>query len=582
MLMSIIDQPPKGVNWIYEVKYDGFRCGMQWTDNSIKLWSRNGKELTQYFPEIVQWCQTHHELIQNQLPLWLDGELVILRTEFQSVFSLVQQRGRLKTKGKIEQMSKRRPAMLMVFDLLEWQGKSQTKRTFEARRKQLENVSDQLKIHDFNYSNRLNLVKIFNSLAEINAIVNLHQCEGLIAKQKKSKYVLGIRTDQWLKVKNYRSIQAFITNYNTVNQYFGLGVFQNEDIRSMGKVKHGFSDEEKQTITTFVQQHGTKNKPSNWLVPPSVCLEVNCLDAKDAELREPSFRDFRFDLVPDQCTMDEVMAGLAQIPAHIDLSKPDKLLFPHVTKRKYLLYLRTVAPLLLPRLKDKRLTMIRYPDGINGHSFYQKHLPDYAPDFIQSIEGEGTDEDILCQDLNSLLWFGNHASLEFHVPFQTVQSAYPDEIVFDLDPPSLKQFSLAVEAAHLIKEMVEHQGLKPLVKTSGKTGLQIHIPLDTKLMTFGETRLFMEAVAHVLVTKYSDFYTIERLKKNRGDRLYIDYVQHAPGKTIIAPYSPRATKEATVATPLFWDEVNEQLNPKDFAIETVPDRLIERGCPFQV
>ncbi|WP_052000915.1 hypothetical protein [Gracilibacillus halophilus] len=127
--------------------------------------------------------------------------------------------------------------------------------------------------------------------------------------------------------------------------------------------------------------------------------------------------------------------------------------------------------------------------------------------------------------------------------------------------------------------MVTDQGFEPLVKTSGKSGLQVHIPL-TQSMSYDDTRTFMQAVASVLVDQYPRFFTTERLKKNRGNRLYIDYVQHAPGKTIIAPYSPRGTIDATVATPLFWDEVHESLDPRAFTINTVPQRVIEKGCPF--
>lgn len=216
--------------------------------------------------------------------------------------------------------------------------------------------------------------------------------------------------------------------------------------------------------------------------------------------------------------------------------------------------------------------------GYMNIPFIKNIWPDYAPSFIQTISNSDGEMDILCQDLQSLIWFGNHGGLEFHVPFNKIKKADPEEIVFDLDPPSLDQFFIAVRAAHLIKEMMEHQGFTPLVKTSGRTGLQVHIPIEN--MTYDETRVLMEATAKVLVDSDPDHFTIERLKKNRGKRLYIDYVQHAPGKTIIAPYSTRATDEATVATPLYWNEVTETLDPRKFTIHTIPTRIKEKGCPF--
>ncbi|WP_157967891.1 DNA ligase D [Paraliobacillus sp. X-1268] len=581
MLSTLVEYPPIADNWLYEVKYDGFRCGLEWEKNTVKLWSRNGNELTASFPEIVAWCKKNQHLVEDQLPLLLDGEIVVLHTEFTSLFSFVQQRGRLKSKDKIKVASQKRPASLMVFDMIQLKGNALESKTLKERRKQLEIIARKLKIAKYDLNSRINLVQSFKALDEIMATVMLHQCEGIIAKKKSSTYLSGKRTSNWFKVKNYRIIQGIISGWNIDNDYFDLKVFHHDQIETLGKVKNGFSDDDKKTLTAFIQENGKKINGFSWEVTPSVCLDINCLEAKDGELREPSFRKFRFDLSPEDCTMNSVQIGLAQLPEEIEISKPEKLLFPEVSKQDYLLYLRFIAPFILPKLKNKRLSMIRYPDGIEKHSFYQKHLPDYAPNFIQTVNGEDNDEDILCNDLRSLLWFGNHASLEFHIPFHTINSDYPDEIVFDLDPPTLSEFPLAVTAAQLIKEMLEHQGFIPFVKTSGRTGLQVHIPLQPKSMSFTETRIFMETVATVLVDNYPQLFTVERLKKNRGNRLYIDYVQHALGKTIIAAYSPRATNKATIATPLYWNEVNEQLDPQAFTMKTIPKRLLEIGCPWE-
>lgn len=580
MLPTLGEYPPEEKKWLYEVKYDGFRCGLAWENKTVKLWSRNGNDLSASFPEIIDWCKEKQPLIQDQLPLFLDGEIVVLRTEFQSIFSLVQQRGRLKIKDKIKIASQKRPASLMVFDMIQLNGNVLESKTLEERRIQLEKVAKKLRITKFVFNSRINLVQPFKELEEIRETVLLHQSEGVIAKQKSSTYLPGKRTSNWLKIKNYRIIQGIISGWNTDNDYFDLEVFHHDQLVLLGKVKNGLLDDDKKTLTAFIQEKGIKTNGFSWEVTPSVCIDINCLEADDGEIREPSFRQFRFELSPEDCTINSNQIGLAQLPEEIEIAKPEKLLFPDVNKQDYLLYLRFIAPFILPKLKNKRLSMIRFPDGIDKHSFYQKHLPDYAPDYIQTVRGVDDNEGILCNDLRSLLWFGNHASLEFHVPFHTKDSDYPDEIVFDLDPPTLKEFYLAVTAAKLIKEMIEHQGFIPFVKTSGRTGLQVHIPLQPKSMTFDETRVFMETVANVLVDNYPELFTIERLKKNRGNRLYIDYVQHAPGKTIIAPYSPRATNEATIATPLYWNEVNEQLNPKAFTIKTIPKRLIEMGCPW--
>ncbi|MGP4042374.1 DNA ligase D [Gracilibacillus sp. D59] len=571
MLPTLINEAPSGKEWIYQVKYDGFRCGLQWTDEEVNLWSRNGHNLNSSFPEIILWCQQHISTFQAYLPLFFDGELIISITDYRTDFEQIQTRSRLKKNIKI--YSQKRPATFVAFDILESANQNVRKKSFSKRDQLLSSILDSV-------TGRIRKAPTFENLAAIHEVVDVHQAEGVVAKQKKAVYTDGKRSKTWLKIKNFRTIPSIVTNWNTENDYFTLQYFQDETLYVLGKCKNGLEQQEKVTLTTFFKRYGQKVNGTTWKIDPSICMDINCLNAKDQELREPVFHQFRFDIEPTDCNQNTVDQGLAQFPATVNLSRLEKELFPAVTKLDYLCYLRWIAPLMLPGLRDRRLTLIRYPDGIHEHSFYQKHLPDYAPSFIQTIPGDDEEMDIVCQDLQSLIWFGNHGGLEFHVPFNKMNKSDPEEIVFDLDPPSLNQFPIAVQAARLIKEMMEHQGFTPFVKTSGRTGLQIHIPINN--MTYNETRTLMEATAKVLVDSNPDLFTIERLKKNRGNRLYIDYVQHAAGKTIIAPYSTRATKEATVATPLYWNEVNETLDPRKFTIQTVPARIKEKGCPFNL
>ncbi len=266
----------------------------------------------------------------------------------------------------------------------------------------------------------------------------------------------------------------------------------------------------------------------------------------------------------------------------VKISNPHKLLWPQkgVTKIKYLEYLTELAPYMLPHLQNRVLTVIRYPDGVEGEKFYQKHCPAYAPDYIRTHRMEDIDY-IVCNDLASLIWLGNQAAIEYHVPFAVIHSPMPKEIVFDLDPPSQQEFRLAIQAALMMKEIFDRLQLISFVKTSGNKGLQIYIPLPLDRYTFGQTRQFTKFVADYMTAREPSLFTTERLKKNRGKKLYLDYVQHAEGKTIIAPYSARGNAEALVATPLFWDEVNERLHPQAFPLDLIPLRIQKRGCPFQ-
>src|SRR5699024_1203308 len=154
------------------------------------------------------------------------------------------------------------------------------------------------------------------------------------------------------------------------------------------------------------------------------------------------------------------------------------------------------------------------------------------------------------------------------------------EIAFDLDPPDRSAFHLAIQAARLIKQILDDLDVISFVKTSGNKGLQIHIPLEQGMMTYEETAILTEAIALTITQAFPHMFTTERLKKHRHGRLYIDYLRHGRDKTLIAPYSPRMTDDATVATPLFWEEVKEGLNPASFTVKNVIKRVKTDGCPW--
>lgn len=267
----------------------------------------------------------------------------------------------------------------------------------------------------------------------------------------------------------------------------------------------------------------------------------------------------------------------------LTITNPTKPVWPKkgLSKLDYLQYLIEIADFMLPFLTQRALTVIRYPHGAGGESFFQKNCPSYAPEFIKTAEQDGINY-IICSDLPTLLWLGNQLALEMHIPFNKVASDFPEEIVFDLDPPTRQEFSLAVEAALMIKEVTDKLALTTFIKTSGNKGLQIYIPLPSETLSYQQTRIFTQFIADYLVSKQPKWFTTERLKAKRGKRLYVDYVQHAPGKTIIAPYSVRGNDEALVATPLFWDELKaSDLRPEWFPLDCILERLREKGCPFE-
>lgn len=264
----------------------------------------------------------------------------------------------------------------------------------------------------------------------------------------------------------------------------------------------------------------------------------------------------------------------------VTLTSMDKIIWPKkgITKYDYLKFLTVVAPHMLPFLKDRLLTVIRFPNGVDKESFYQKNCPDYAPDYVETKQAEGIDY-IVCSKLATMFWLGNQGAVEFHIPFQTINNKQPSEIVIDLDPPSQKEFHLAIEAALVLKEVFDNLKLYSYVKTSGNKGLQIYLPLN-ETYSYAETRIFTSFIANFLETKYPKSFTTERLKKNRNNRLYIDFLQHGEGKTIIAPYSLRGNEDALMATPLHWSEVSDQLHPTQFPLEEGIKRVTDGIFPF--
>lgn len=264
----------------------------------------------------------------------------------------------------------------------------------------------------------------------------------------------------------------------------------------------------------------------------------------------------------------------------LKVTNPHKIMWPEkgITKAVYITYLMEMAEWILPYMQNRCLTVIRFPDGVEGESFYQKNVPSHAPDWIKTGRWKNTSY-ILCNDRQTLAWLGNLAALEFHIPFNRIEKEdIPTSLVFDLDP-SVPGFPRVCEAALSLRDALQDLALESLVKTSGATGLQVYVPLLWKY-TYEDVRSVSRFISTYLVQKRPDLYTVERLIKNRGEKLYIDYVQQAPGKTLPVPYTLRARFLPTVSTPVSWQEVEEGMTPEEFTIEKIPARLQEKGDLF--
>ncbi|MBS4190855.1 DNA ligase D [Bacillus sp. FJAT-49705] len=584
MLPSLTFEVPKVNDWLYEVKYDGFRAILHWDHNEMSLVSRNGKPLLNIFPEISSFLEDYKDKLKPYLPLTFDGELVFLENAYKSQFSTVQVRGRMRSLSRITEKAKASPCHLLIFDVLQIKGKPLKNVDYLSRKKTLYDFFKKCHLPllpDEMNTKLVQYIPYFDEFNEIWEKVILFNGEGIVAKQKTNIWEEGKRTTLWLKYKNWKYVSCFITAYEKTNGYFYASVYQDTKVISIGQFIFGLKPDEKKALYEIIKGNKTDEDNKYIYVEPAICVEVKYLEMYEGQMREPHFHQFRFDLSPNDCTYDQFIQKQKNFPSDIEVTHPDKPLWaePPIQKIDYIHYLQEISPYMLPFLKNRLLTVIRYPHGIFGNPFYQKNCPEYAPEFVET---EMSDEIIyiICNQLKTLLWLGNQLAFEFHIPFQTTLSKGPSEIVFDLDPPSRDAFGLAIKAALLIKEIFEQLELISFIKTSGNKGLQIYLPLPENTYSYDETRLFTAFIAEYLVTKDPASFTIERMKKNRGNRLYVDYIQHAEGKTIIAPYSPRGTKEATVATPLYWEEVNDHLKMENFQIPQIIKRINNNGNPF--
>ena len=260
----------------------------------------------------------------------------------------------------------------------------------------------------------------------------------------------------------------------------------------------------------------------------------------------------------------------------IQISNPDKPLWPEagITKAMYLQKLAALSPFLLRYTRNRLLTTIRYPHGVPGEFFYQKNAPDPLPPFVQTAVHEGINY-VLLNGLPELLWLGNLAALEFHPSLHYAGSSLPCEWMIDLDP-TLTEEPRIMQAAAIVGDVLSSLGISSVPKTSGATGVQIIVPIREGI-TFDELRLIGQFVAQYVTEKHPALFTIERLKKHRGDKIYFDYLQHYRGKTLAAAYTPRARPLATVSTPLTWKEVSRDVSPKDFHLLNIEERLRKQG-----
>jgi len=609
--------------WLFELKLDGYRLIASKSHGEALLLTRNGNDYTAVFPEIARAVKS--------LPAEdciIDGEVVVLDPQGIPSFSRLQRRGGLTSPMEIRRAAVVLPATFFAFDLLAFE-EFDLRPLPLARRKQL----------------MMEVVPKLGPLRSLDHIerdgeaflqqVTAMGLEGIVAKKATSPYKSG-RSASWIKIKAERTgdfVIAGFTKPKGSRSHFGalqLADTVNGALVYAGRVGTGFDDdlltELKALLDPIVRQDAPCAGPviapgagplrsedipdtgtTTWVNPVHVC-EVRFREwTPDGLLRHAAFLRIRNDKGPQDCerqgggwnspepgaASSEGSASASADPPPPPMKAPaqktvtfsnlNKVYWPAegYTKGDLIEYYRAVSQWLLPYLRNRPVVLTRFPDGIDGKSFYQKDAPVFAPEWMRTVPiwSEETQREIryfVCDDEESLLYLANMGSIPLHIWASRVGSLeQPDWCVIDLDPKEAP-FSGVIRCAQVLRRVCESVGLPSYVKTTGKTGLHILLPLGRQC-TYEQSRMLGELLARCVLRELGDIATITRHVTKRGDRVYLDYLQNRHGQTIVAPYSVRPLSGATVSMPLVWDEVNESLDPRAFTIRTAVERVQRLG-----
>jgi len=636
MLAEPATEPFDSKDWAFEVKWDGVRA-LLFLNKSMKikeLQSRKGSDITHRYPELAREIDS---AVMCQDSVVLDGEIVVLDNEGRPDFQKHQSRMNVDSKRDIEYLSRESPATFFVFDILYLDGKSLERLDFVNRRAALERVikkeSSKIRISDY-------IEEQGRALFE-SAIKS--RLEGIVAKYKYSAYQRGARSSSWRKIKGVLTQDCVVIGYTSGvgnrEGYFGsliLAAHYNGKLQFVGHTGSGFGFD--QLAETFEMMQKLRvgscpighvpyvNREPFWLRPELVAEVKFNGWTREMIMRAPIFVRFREDKLPDECTIETPKEADNTVQVEQKFSNLEKIFFPStgrrrdLTKQDLIEYYRAVNEYILPHLRGRPLSLKRYPDGINGESFFHKNWTHAKPEYASTIEvfsetRGGVINFLMCNNTKTLLWLANLGCIEMHPWYSRVHDfkacskmaeagpdsldeercglATPDYIVFDLDPyiysgkekqgqePEYNKrgFAAAVDVALALKDLFDALRIECYVKTSGKTGLHVFVPI-APAYTYDQTRAFAEVVGRMLTRRNPNKITMEWSVEKRKGMVFFDHNQNAKGKTLASIFSARPTKSATVSMPVEWRKL-DQVMPSDFTMLTAPDILKSSGDPWR-
>ncbi len=615
MLAETRETPFSREGWVFELKLDGYRLIAAKDQGVAKLTSRNGLDYTPTFPEVAKAIAA--------LPfadLIVDGELVVLGPDGMPSFQRLQQRAQLRRTAEIRAGAVELPASLFLFDCVAALGQDLRELKLVDRKAVLRRIVPA--VGPLRYSDHF-----AKDGEQLYAQVERLGLEGIMAKKADSPY-RSRRSADWLKIRADRVDDFVVVGFSApkgARSGFGalhLAQYVDGALVYSGRAGSGFSDQMlddvKRELDRGVRQScpcegpAPKGAGETW-VEPSLVAEVRFKEWTDEGLlRQPVFLRFRDDKEPRECVRRVPVEGAdrgarsedrgstevpsspprpasraldprSSIPApRFNFSNLTKVFWKDegYTKGDLIEYYRVIAPWMLPYLHDRCLVLTRYPDGIEGKSFYQKDAPDYAHDFVQTVAVWSEDSQrelsyFVVERTEELQYIANMAAIPLHIWHSRVSTLErPDWCVIDLDPKGAP-FTDVVEVALACRALCEEIGLPSYVKTTGSSGLHVLLPLGRQV-TFEQCRTLGGLIAKALVLELPQITTVVRQISKREGKVYVDFMQNGHGKLIVAPFSVRPVKGALVSMPLPWKDVTPKLTMADYTLKTAPQLMKRR------
>jgi bifunctional non-homologous end joining protein LigD len=585
-LATLVSEPPQGGKWVHEIKFDGYRLLARLHNGDVTLMTRARNDWTAKFKSIAS--EIAELGTANAL---LDGEIVSTADDGTMSFHGLQ--NALST-GKSDRLN------YYIFDLLYLNGVDLRDRPLLERKKALQSLLKNAPSH-IHYSEHF---------AEPGAKVLSHAChialEGIISKRADAAYHSG-RGDTWLKSKCTKEQEIVIGGYTMQPKHPGslgallMGYYSNGDFIFAGKVGTGFTNDEGRAILKKLKTLERKASPFKavptaskrgavW-VQPKLVAQIHFAEwTPDGHMRHPSFQGLREDKPAQEVRQEKAKPMQAVIKAKaaksngkeevagVTLSHPDKKLYPdtNITKRDLALYYEKIAPLMLPHVANRPISLMRCPEGEGKPCFFQRHGSENLSPYIKPVKvaGHGDNQPFLMiQDLRGLVALVQAGALEIHIwGTEAANPEKPDRLVFDLDPAPDVKFSEVKKAALEVRERLRKLKLVSFLKTTGGKGLHIVVPFQ-KGPDWDTAKAFARGFAQIMVEDAPDRFTINNRKDVRKGKIYIDYLRNGIGASAIAPYSTRARNGAPVALPLDWKELAALKSGHDFQMKDTIKRI---------